>query len=469
MERKILNFIELLRRNGCRVSPLETLDCFGGLVHTGVADRETFRNTLRATLVKSSAEAELFDELFEVFFFNEWGALSRIHAAFRDEARRGPEWLRNLPALSGEAPEALALALIENDTAALQRILAQADESAGIDSIVYAFQDNPYAHRLLSHMNWGKASGQLERIRDTLRRMEPPSTARDAADRLIRDLISGFPETVREHVRRRRRRNRADALRKPALEPLLDKNFFTLTEDEKRLMKDAVKKLAEKMKTIVSARTRTHRRGKLNVRKTLRRNVRHGGVPFHAAFEWKRKKKRQIVVLCDVSESVRYASSLMLHFVYCVQELFARVRSFVFVSELGEVTSLFNRRDSGAAFADVMNNKVIAVADHTNYGLALLRFHERFGHIVNKRTTVIVLGDARTNYADPRAWILKDVRRRAHGLVWLNPESRSGWDQDDSVMGKYEPYCDAVFEIRNTRRLLHAVSHITRVSCRTPG
>lgn len=459
MEKSLHDFIALLRDNGCRVSTAEAADCFNAVCETGFADREVFRSTLRATLVKTPVDADTFDHLFDLFFVNVFAGLDAV---------RGPgseKTARELLERAGMAPDELsplALALLDGDTAALQALMTEAAGQTGAAGIYMSFQEGLFTLRMLEALGWNAVAEQLRGVAAAAGARGSGASQRSDLE-FIDGVLQRFPETVRSYVERMRKQNWKTRQSQPNPAALFDKSFHSLTAEEKRWIKEAIRKLAEKMRTALSTRTKAWRRGKLNIPKTLRKNAATGGVPFYPVFDRRRKRKRQVIVLCDVSSSVGYAARLMLHFVYSLQELFTRVRSFVFVSDIAEVTGLFEREESDAAFDSIMKNKLINTASYTNYGEALAKFDERWGRSVDRKTTLIILGDARTNFADPRAETLRSLSRRAHRVFWLNPEQDCHWNHDDSVVYAYEPYCDEIFEIRNTRQLLRAVERIAKV------
>jgi uncharacterized protein with von Willebrand factor type A (vWA) domain len=186
-----------------------------------------------------------------------------------------------------------------------------------------------------------------------------------------------------------------------------------------------------------------------------------GGIPFEVIFKQRRKDRPKLVILCDVSSSVANVSRFMLQFVYSLQEAFTKIRSFVFVSELGEVTPLFKEREISAAIDSALDGgSVINVYTRSNFGHAFHHFWKNFLSSVDQKTTVLILGDARNNYNDARAWCLRDIHNKAKNVVWLNPESPSAWGFGDSVMDRYLPYCDIVEECRNLRQLSRIVDQI---------
>jgi uncharacterized protein with von Willebrand factor type A (vWA) domain len=178
-----------------------------------------------------------------------------------------------------------------------------------------------------------------------------------------------------------------------------------------------------------------------------------GGVPFAPARRRRHRDKPRLVLLCDVSDSVRSVACFMLEFVYAAQELFARTKSFVFVSELGETTDLFERETVSAALGRAYGGGIVSVHDNSNYGRVLRTFEAEHLAAVDRHTTVVILGDGRTNYHDDAAEVLDRIRQRARALLWLCPESRADWSMGDSAMPRYAPKCTEVLEVRTARDL----------------
>ncbi|MCK5362622.1 MAG: VWA domain-containing protein, partial [Gammaproteobacteria bacterium] len=239
------------------------------------------------------------------------------------------------------------------------------------------------------------------------------------------------------------------------------KSFYHLTEEEIRKMREVVTRLAQRIKNILSIRKKRLKRGKLDLHTTLRRNMARGGIPFEVVFKQRRKERPKLVILCDVSSSVANVSRFMLQFVYSLQEAFTKIRTFVFVSELGEVTPVFQEREINEAIEKALDGgDVINVYTRSNFGFAFHHFWQNFLSAVDAKTTLLILGDARNNYNDPKAWCLREIHSKAKNVVWLNPESPSAWGFGDSVMNRYLPHCDIVEECRNLRQLAKIVDQI---------
>jgi uncharacterized protein with von Willebrand factor type A (vWA) domain len=181
------------------------------------------------------------------------------------------------------------------------------------------------------------------------------------------------------------------------------------------------------------------------VRRTLRKNLGAGAVPLRLVFRARRPERAEVLVLCDVSESVRHVTRLMLLFLFALQSLFARVRTFVFVADLAEVTErLRAERDPGRAADLAVAARAVSLAANSNYGRVLRRCHRELLASVTRRTTVLVVGDGRNNYNPPEAWVLDELRRRARRLLWICPEERAAWGTGDSEMPRYAARCDRV-------------------------
>jgi uncharacterized protein with von Willebrand factor type A (vWA) domain len=201
-------------------------------------------------------------------------------------------------------------------------------------------------------------------------------------------------------------------------------------------------------------------RGRFNVKDTLRTNLQYGGVPFHIELDRRKKTKPQVMVLCDISDSVLNASRFMLQFVYSIQDLYTKVRSFVFVSDLGEVTKVFEEHEIHQAVETALKGDVINVFSHSNFGRAFELFYKNYFSALNSKTTVLIIGDGRNNYNRPNDWVLREIQQRAKQLIWLNPESRMTWGVGDSEMPRYAPYCDVAEECRSINQLYKIVDLI---------
>lgn len=470
MQRKITEFTNLLRKSGVRVSLAESLDAFQALDALSIEDRAVFRDALRSTMVKRAEDIPTFDQLFELYWS---GFYDGLRDAF-DEAAKGVslpgfdreqlmEQVRAQLAEMEGGPELseLARALLTQDLAQLEQMIRDAGEQAGVSNIQNMLQIGFFTRRTMEELGSEGAGGELRSLAQELREAGLPDAQVDALLELVERYLEALRRSVRDHTERELQRQNLDYMERFRRESLLDKSLYNLSEDEIRRMQEVVERLAQRIKNVLSIRKRRRKKGKLDLHTMLRRNMPHGGVPFELAFKERRKDRPKLVILCDVSSSVANVSRFMLQFVYSLQEAFTKIRSFVFVSELGEVTPLFRSEEIDHAIQKALDGgEVINVYTRSNFGRAFFEFYRDHLSAVDNRTTVIVLGDARNNYNDAKAWCLREIHDKAKNVVWLNPESPSAWGFGDSVMTRYLPYTDVAEECRNLRQLSRIVDDL---------
>ena len=212
------------------------------------------------------------------------------------------------------------------------------------------------------------------------------------------------------------------------------------------------------------ARKRRHgRKGPLDFRSTVRHSLSYGGVPAEPKFRYPRPSKPEIFVIADISGSVAAFARFTLHLVYAISDQFSKVRAFVFIDGIDEVTRFFEGVDDIGEAVHRVNTEadVVWVDGHSDYGHAFEVFWQRYGKEVGTKTTVLILGDARNNYHASQAWVVKEIQKKARHVFWLNPEPRSYWDTGDSIVGEYGAHCDGTFECRNLRQLEKFVENLT--------
>jgi uncharacterized protein with von Willebrand factor type A (vWA) domain len=471
VQKKILEFTNILRKSGIRVSTAEAIDAFQALDELSIEDREIFRDALRTTMVKRGEEVPTYDELFDLYWS---GFYDNLRETFGDAAqslsglgidleellKRIAEQIQGMQGDPGELSE-LARAMLTADLSVLEQLIRAAAEQAGSGRIENFLQLGFFSRRTLEQMN---AEGAVQELRDLAARLEAAGMSPEevgALRRLIDALMEAARRAVRAFTERELQKQNHDYMEKFRRETLLEKSFYHLTEDEIRKMREVVERLAQKIKNILSIRRRRLKHGKLDLHQTLRRNMSHGGIPFELVFKQRKKDRPKLVILCDISSSVANVSRFMLQFVYSLQEAFTKIRAFVFVAELGEVTHVLQEGEIGQAIEKVLEGgDVINVYTRSNFGHAFHHFWQNFLSAIDNKTTVLVLGDARNNYNDPRAWCLRDIHTKAKNVVWLNPESPSAWGFGDSVMDKYLPYTDIAEECRNLRQLSAMVDRL---------
>ncbi len=450
MEARLVEFARLLRENGLRISPAEVADAARAAALVGAGAREPFRDALRATLVKRSSDAALFDALFGVYFSGLGRSLERLdRGLLADLACEGPGALLDVESLRAvaRALEALlpgmsplARAVLAGERGEVAGLFELSARGLDFGALSTPSQVGFYGRRILSGAGGEGASRELAALPAALAARGVSARALELVGERLREILHALEEAARGHADGERRA-RAEARRHRSLSP---SGFGALSREDVARTELAVRRLAERLHSRLAARERA-RRGALNVRRTLRLNMGLSGMPARLAWRRKRPERPDVVVLCDVSDSVRHVARLMLLFLHTLQGVFTRVRSFVFVSEVGEVTAAFRReRDPARAAELATSGDGVSVAGNSNYGRALKQFHERHRAVVTRRTTVLVIGDGRNNYHPPHAWVLDELRRRSRRLLWICPEERWGWGQGDSEMLVYAPKVERV-------------------------
>ncbi len=462
MEDRLVEFARLLRHHGVRVSPAEVADAVGAAALVGVGEREALRAAARTTLVKRAADAVVFDQLFELYFSGQGRLVDGLERGLLDDLEasgllEGFELEAVAAALAAQGAQGgggsaaskplaaqmspLARAALSGDRALLMGLLRRAALQLDFSALSSPAQVAFYARRLLSAAGGGALGADLGALERALRaRGLAPAVVDVVAERLAR-VLRGIEEMARRWIQLEQRA-RGERARQDLLAA---RSFASLSREEIARTENAVRRLAERLKARLMRRERSRRRGALAVRRTLRRNMNLEGVPARLVFRQRRPQRPDVVVLCDVSDSVRHVSRMMLLFLYTLQGLFTRVRSFVFVSGMGEVTEAFRREKDVARALDLaLSGNAVSLYGHSNYGRALAAFHREHLGAVTRRTTVIVIGDGRGNYNPPQAWVLRDLRRRARRLVWICPEEHWAWGTGDSEMPLYAAQVDRV-------------------------
>jgi uncharacterized protein with von Willebrand factor type A (vWA) domain len=470
MQKKVVEFTNLLRKSGIRVSVAEGIDAFMALDELSIDDREIFKDALRASMVKRGDEIATFNELFDLFWsgfydnlrdsFGDLGdQMGEMGVDLEDLMRQMAEMMG---AMEGEMDLGeLAKALLTQDLSALENMIREAAEQAGTERIENMLQVGFFSRRTTEQLDLEGAGSQLEELTARMQEMGMGSDEIEAMRQMIQKLLENMRRAVKNFVERELQTQNHDYMEKFRKEMLQEKSFYHLTEDEIARMREVVNRLAQRIKNVLSVRKKRIKRGKLDLHQTLRRNMARGGIPFEVIYKHRRKDRPKLVILCDVSSSVANVSRFMLQFMYGLQEAFTKIRCFVFVSELGDVTPIFHDSDVSSAIENALDGgDVINVYTRSNFGYAFHHFWKNHLSAIDNRTTVLILGDARNNYNDPKAWCLRDIHNKAKNVVWLNPESPSAWGFGDSVMDRYTPYCDIVEECRNLRQLSKVVDQI---------
>ncbi|MGW7256634.1 VWA domain-containing protein [Streptomyces sp. NPDC054834] len=419
---RLTGLVGSLRAHGVRIGTGETVDAAHAVEALGLADRELLREGLAATLLHGTGQRAVFDPVFDLYFPRGVGGPDMAAPADREDLR-----------------DRLADALADDDRAAMARLAAEAVDALG------GYGSSPESDGWSAHQTLDRLRPQtlLARVRAGVREREGRA---GFADRLlddeIRRRIDAFRALVAAEARRRvaERRGRERIARR-AVAPTADRvDFLYAGRDQLAELRRTVRPLARKLATRLAARRRRAARGTIDLRRTLRGSLSTGGVPMRPVLRRRRPVRPELVLLCDVSGSVSGFSDFTMLLVQALHDQFSKVRVFAFVNRLDEVTGLL---EHGAADPEGLGARIRAEATLTgwhgssDYGVALGEFAERYGDAVGPRTTVFVLGDARTNMSDPNLAAVRHVAGRARRFYWLNPEPRPQWGTGDSAAPAY--------------------------------
>jgi len=460
MDQRILEFIGDLRRAELRISPSEAIDSLAAAAEIGLDDRDTFKTALASTLVKESRDLPTFDRLFDLYFLDLEALGTGLQKALGPEDPRMRDMLDQLASQDGLELDDLTDLMLRGEGADMEMAIRGQGQNAGLERLMYFLQVGYFSRRIHDRFDWEAIERDLARIMKMLeaKGLDPGQLARI---RNYLDLrLEAFRRMIRQHVERELERRAYREGEKLTREVLSDKPLFALSPDEVAQMKAVVARLARKIKDALALRQRQEEKGRLDSRRTIRQSLQYGGVPMEVRYRRRHREKPKLVTMCDVSDSVRNASRFMLQLVWSLQECFSKVRSYVFVSEIAEVTQAFATYPVDKAIDWALKSSPVDYHCRSDFGYAFSRYVRTELDSLDRKTTILMLGDARNNYNDPQAWALRQIRERVKGIIWLNPEGQWGWGIGDSVMPLYAPACDVVKECRTVGQLVEVVDQL---------
>ncbi|MGD0983725.1 MAG: VWA domain-containing protein [Acidimicrobiales bacterium] len=494
----LTGFVAELRQAGLPVSVAEEADAAEAICHLPLEDRQAIKFALGATLVKSANHWRAFDTAFEIYFSMRGPQFSA--EADDASADTGPglapgEGEGRTPSGAGSleqvTPEEIAAmlfrALRDGDQVLLGAVARLAVARYAAIEAGRPVGGTYYLYRTLRNLDLDGVLARLvaearalagdgasdategEAPGGTVLRGRRPGRMTALEERLLEDeyraRIDELRNEIEVEIRRRLVADRgAEALARSVRKPLPeDVEFMHATRDELEAMRKAIQPFTRKLATRLARKRRHLRRGPLDFRSTMRHSLSYGGVPAEPRFKHPKQSKPEIWVIADISGSVAAFARFTLHLVYAIASQFSKVRSFVFIDGIDEVTGIFDRSDTVTEAVHRVNLEadVVWVDGHSDYGHALTVFYERWGNEIGPKASILLLGDARNNYHASQAWVVRELRNRARKVFWLNPEPRAYWGSGDSILEQYAQFCDGTYECRSLRQLQAFVEHLT--------
>ncbi len=491
MDKVISRFVWLLRQSDVRISPAETIDAMRALGELRISDRAAIKSALAGTLIKNERDLPVFEELFESFFrLEDLFADGHDHSHDHDHGdERHAEPIRVMmsgepsesedPSHSHDPPADIADLFDPEDLAtsySLHKEASKVDLSALSQQLVLnANQDalDEAFKQLSTQINVRRLSnpgtpGDLapgdpaatldvdlsvaaaEQLRQALDSLDLDEEAVESLRAQVDGMIDRLPELLQKYLEKLMAQKRDMHVHADEVAPAYRAVF---TERERQQMEELLRRLTRKINGALSSRRSASSKGRINIARTMRANMKYQGLPFKPVLTSRKEDKPRLVVLADVSLSVRNTSRFALHLVHNLQSLFSNVRTFAFVSDLAEVTEYFEHSRLEEVLGMIFGGEILDVDANSNYGLALENFYENYMSAVNNRTTVLVLGDGRGNGNPPNAWVLEEISRRARQLIWFTPEQHRHWAMGGGDMPTYADLCDRVEVVRSLDQL----------------
>ncbi|MEP7134055.1 MAG: VWA domain-containing protein [Chloroflexota bacterium] len=455
MESRILQLIAALRASGVRVSLAESAEAFSAVDLMGIQNREEFRLSLRATLIKDVKDLPTFEKLFPLFFGSgqpplmggnpsddltpeEIQMLVEAMKQFSEQLRQRMERLMNGEQLSRSELEALG-------------------QLVGLNQAEDLNYQNWMTQRMQRALALPEVQKALKQLMEQLAQMGMNRERVEQIRNMIQQNMQGMREQMEQFAGERIAENLSERPRSENIDSLMNRPFQALSDSDKQLLQREVKKLAAALRTRIALRQKRAKNGQMDPKATIRASLKYHGVPMEIKHK-DRVRKPKIVVICDVSTSMRFCSELMLSFLFALQGQVRKTHAFAFIDHLESISEDFSGSNADEAIQSVLW-RMPSGHYNTDLGYSLNDFQNEYMDTLNSGTTLIVVGDGRNNYYDPRLDIFSTMSRRATRTIWLNPEPPAMW-HGDSDMPKYAPLCSNVLKVSNLRELADAVDDL---------
>jgi len=458
----VTDFVHHLREASLPVAMSENLDAIKAVGLIGLSDREALRQVLKSTLVKNYSYYPTFDVVFDIYFSLKVKRLSNDEEGNLNASGSYSEAMSYQ-----ELAEMLFEALINNDEEQIKALARMAVELYGGIEKGRAVAGNYYIYRTLSNIKFDLLFEKLlgyfksdNANKDVFASKISQGILNDEIKRRLEKLKYEIETYIKQILTEDRGH---DAMIKSIRKPLPeDIEIMHASREELKAISNAIGPLSRKLAAKLAKKHLHQSKGALDWKKTIRHSLSTGGTPIEVEFKKPHKSKPEIVVLADISGSVASFARFTLHLVYALSNQFSKIRSFVFIDGLDEVTKFFDQEKdiSQALFRINTESKAILYDGHSDYGRVFKAFCDRYLEGLTNKTSVLILGDARSNYHSPNVEALKAIKKKVKHIFWLNPEPKSYWNTGDSILDEYKDFLDGTFEVRTLRQLEHFVAKL---------
>jgi uncharacterized protein with von Willebrand factor type A (vWA) domain len=455
MESRILQLIAALRASGVRVSLAESAESFSAVDIMGIQDREQFRLALRATLVKDLKDIPTFEKLFPLFFGS--GQPPMMGGNPSDDMT--PEEAQMLAEALRQYAESLRQRMerLMNGEPLTKSELEDLGQMVGLNQADNLNYQNWMAQRMMRALAFPEVREALRDLMEQLAQMGMSRERIEQIREMIQGNLQGMQEQIEQFAGQRLAENLSERPRQDSVDSLMNRPFHALSDADKKALQREVKRLAAALRTRIALRQKRMKNGQMDPKATIRASLKYHGVPMEIKHRDKVRKPK-IVVICDISTSMRFCSELMLSFLFALQGQVRKTHAFAFIDHLESISEDFSGSNADEAIASVLW-RMPSGHYNTDLGWSLNDFNNEYLDTLNSGTTLLIVGDGRNNYNDPRIDIFSTMSRRAARTIWLNPESPVMW-HGDSDMPKYAPFCSDVLKVSNLRELAEAVDSL---------
>lgn len=455
MDVRIIKFISALRAAGVRISLAESTDALNAVDHIGVKNKDLFRVSLQATLVKDANNIAVFEELFPLFFGGsenlplmnlsddltpeEASMLAESIRQFSEQIRRMLKRLLDGEQLSKEELERLAkfVGLSHADDLRYREWMTQ---------------------RMQKALRFREVREALQELAELLAQMGMNKQRVEQLQQMMQANMQSIEDQLRQYAGQRIAENMSQQPPDDDLDGLMNRPFNALSDRDMERLRKEVKRIAAALRTRISLRQKRSKSGQLDAKATIRANLKHGNVPIHIKHREHTLKPR-LVVLCDISTSMRFCSELMLSLLYALQDQISKTFAYAFINHLEYISPDFEGKEAHLAVRQVLE-RMPSGYYNTDLGNSLENFNQHHLDTIDRRTTLLIVGDGRNNYNDPRLDLFKMLARRSRRTIWLTPEALALWGTGDSDMLMYAQNCDVVLNANNLAQLTTAVDKL---------